>query len=121
VGALTAEHARGRALVQELANATDANQERNSGRNGATISALRGIAALYPNHIWKENYLILPMTNKVLSLDEQHLLYSEFDKVDERIGLNHYRRLEELAEHFEVITLTVKGEIEPKAFGPSPS
>jgi hemerythrin-like domain-containing protein len=72
-------------------------------------------------HDIKEDYLLFPMTNKVLSLDEQQLLSSEFEKVEERIGLNHYRRLEELAEHLAEITSTVNGEIEPHASGSSPS
>ena len=79
VGALTAEHERGRALVKELADATHAQQRGEPGAKGTVISALRGIAALYPNHIWKEDYLLFPMTNKVMNSEEQRLLSGEFD------------------------------------------
>jgi len=106
VGALTAEHARGRALVKELADAVDAQQEGEPSAKETVIGALRGIAALYPNHIWKEDYLLFPMTNKVLNVEEQQLLSGEFQKVDERIGLSQYQRLEAFAEYVAEITLT---------------
>jgi hemerythrin-like domain-containing protein len=107
VGALMAEHARGRALVKELASAVDVHKEAEPSTKEAALAALRGIAALYPNHIWKEDYLLFPMTNKVLNVEEQQLLSSEFRKVDERIGLSQYQRLEAFAEHVAEITLKV--------------
>jgi hypothetical protein len=36
---------------------------------------LRDIATLYPNHIWKEDYLLFPLTDKVVSPEERHALY----------------------------------------------
>ena len=113
VGALTAEHARGRVLVKELADATDAQRRGEPGAKELITGALRGIAALYPNHIWKEDYLLFPMTNKVLDPEEQQLLFGEFEKVDERIGLDNRRRLETFADHVAEITLTVDGEVGP--------
>jgi len=77
---LTAEHARGRALVKELVDAVDAHQEGEPSAKETVIGALRGIAALYPNHIWKEDYLLFPMTNKVLNVEELQLLSGEFRK-----------------------------------------
>ena len=121
VGALTAEHARGRALVKELADATDALQSGELGAKATIIGALRGIAALYPNHIWKEDYLLFPMTNKVLNVEELQLLSGEFQKVDERIGLSQYQRLEAFAEHAATITLTVNGQVDAHASGSSGS
>ena len=110
VGALTAEHVRGRQLVTELADATDACRKGETGGKVAVISALRGIAALYPNHIWKEDYLLFPMTDKVLTSEEKLLLFGEFEKVDERIGLDQYHGLEAFAEHVAEITRTANGE-----------
>jgi hemerythrin-like domain-containing protein len=104
VGALTAEHAHGRVLVKELADATDAQQRREPGAKEMVTDALRGIAALYPNHIWKEDYLLFPMTNKVLNREEQQLLSGEFEKVDERVGLSQLQRLEVFADNVAEIT-----------------
>ena len=104
VGVLISEHTRGRALVKELADAAEAYQRGDSGGREAVVKGLRGIMALYPNHIWKEDYLLFPLTNKVLNPEEQQHLYMEFEKVEERIGRDTHHRLEEFAEHLERIT-----------------
>jgi hemerythrin-like domain-containing protein len=104
VGVLIAEHTRGRALVKELADAADVYQKGDLGGKEALVKGLRGIVALYPNHIWKEDYLLFPLTNKVLSPEEQQNLYKEFEKVEERIGRDTHHRLEEFAEHLAQAT-----------------
>jgi hemerythrin-like domain-containing protein len=98
------EHTRGRALVKELADAADVYQKGDLGGKEALVKGLRGIVALYPNHIWKEDYLLFPLTNKVLSPEEQQNLYKEFEKVEERIGRDTHHRLEEFAEHLAQAT-----------------
>ncbi len=120
VGALMAEHARGRALVKELAEAADAHHKGDLGGNERAIGALRSIAAPYPNHIWKEDYLLFPMTDKVLSTEEQQLLSGEFEKVEESIGLDQHQRLEAFAEHLAEITSTDDGELDAHTSVSSP-
>ena len=44
---------------------------RRSRAREALLTSLRGITTLYPNHIWKEDYLLFPMSNKVLSQEDQ--------------------------------------------------
>ena len=63
-----------------------------------------GIAALYPNHIWKEDYLLFPMTEKVLSMEEQQSLYEQFKLVEERVGRDVHHRLEQFAEGLSAST-----------------
>jgi hemerythrin-like domain-containing protein len=98
VGALMAEHARGRALVKELADAAEAHQSGDPAAKEAVVKSLRGIATLYPNHIWKEDYLLFPLTNKVVSPEEQQALYQQFEQVEERVGRDVHHRLEQFAE-----------------------
>ncbi|UJS20981.1 MAG: hemerythrin domain-containing protein [Candidatus Brocadia sp.] len=98
IGALTAEHARGRTLVQELSNAADAYQSGDRNAENMLVKSLREIITLYPNHIWKEDYLLFPLTNKVLSLEEQQALYRQFEQVWERVGRDVHHRLEQFAE-----------------------
>jgi hemerythrin-like domain-containing protein len=88
IGGLISEHARGRVLVQGLEEAAAAIQENESdvSARDRLIANLRGIADLYPGHIWREDYMLFPMTNKILSIEEQKSLYAAFQKVDERIG-----------------------------------
>ena len=94
IGALTAEHTRGRTLVKELTDATDVYQSGDPVAKKTVVKSLREIAAMYPNHIWKEDYLLFPLTNKVLSLAEQQALYRQF----ERVGRDVHHRLEQFAE-----------------------
>jgi hemerythrin-like domain-containing protein len=104
VGVLTMEHGKGRMLVQGLADAAEAYQKGGPGGKQAVIQALRGIAELYPNHIWKEDYLLFPLTNKVLSSEEQQALYQQFEQVEERVGRDVHHRLEHFAEELSVST-----------------
>ena len=98
VGALTHEHQQGRVLVTGLAEAAEAYAQGDTAAIEALVSNLRGIAELYPNHIWKEDYLLFPMTNKVLSPDDQKDLREKFEAVEDAIGRDVHQRFEQLAE-----------------------
>ena len=106
VGALTAEHTRGRVLVKELAETAQACQSGDPAAKEAVLKSLRGIATLYPNHIWKEDYLLFPLTNKVLSVEEQQSLCQQFEQVEERVGRDVHQRLERFAEDLSESTQT---------------
>ena len=98
VDALMREHVMGRALVKGLAEAAEAWQEGDPSARENLIKNLRGITELYPNHIWKEDYLLFPMSNKVLSAEDQQNLAQEFNRVEEVIGREVHQRLELLSE-----------------------
>ncbi len=98
VEALMHEHVMGRALVQGLAEAAELWQKGDLSAAENLIKNLRGIAALYPNHIWKEDYLLFPMSNKVLSAEDQQQLALKFDGVEEAVGREVHQRLEQLSE-----------------------
>lgn len=104
VGALTAEHTRGRVLVKELAEAAEACRSGDPTAKGAVVKSLRGIAVLYTNHIWKEDYLLFPLTEKVLNMAEQQRMYQQFEQVEERVGRDVHRRLEQFAEGLSAST-----------------
>lgn len=104
VEALIREHGVGRTLVKGLAEAADAHQRGDVSAKEALIKNLRGIWELYPNHIWKEDYLLFPMSNKVLSPEDQQSLYQEFEHVEEAVGRDVHQRLEQLSEQLAQIT-----------------
>lgn len=95
IGGLISEHSRGRVLVKgmEEACATMQVNETDVSARNLLIANLRGIADLYPGHIWREDYLLFPMTCKILSIEEQESLYAAFQKVDARIGSQVIERL----------------------------
>lgn len=100
LGALIAEHQKGRALVSELAEATKAYRGNPLVRE-SLVKSLGGLTELYPNHIWKEEYLAFPMADKILSLDEQRDLYEKFEMVEKEIGLDVHQRFEQFAVELE--------------------
>jgi hemerythrin-like domain-containing protein len=95
LGALKHEHIAGKALVTELAKAVTDSRTGVDVPTEALVACLQGLVALYPTHIWKEDYLLFPMTGKVLSEEEQAGLLVEFDAADEQIGIARYHRFEE--------------------------
>jgi hemerythrin-like domain-containing protein len=103
VDALMREHAMGRALVKGLAEAAEAWQIGDASARENLIKNLRGVTELYPNHIWKEDYLLFPMSNKVLSAEDQQKLALEFEQVEEAVGRELHQRLEQLSEQLAQI------------------
>jgi len=101
LGILIAEHQKGRALVSQLAEATEAYTKASPLAKDSLVKSLRGITDLYPNHIWKEEYLAFPMADKILSSEEQRELYEKFEVVEKEIGLDVHRRFERFAEELE--------------------
>jgi hemerythrin-like domain-containing protein len=97
LGILIHEHQNGRKLVAELAGAVEAYEKGNSKENGPLCASMRGLVNLYPNHIWKEDYLLFPMTDKILNKAEQLELMEKFEVVEKEIGLEVHRRFEKLA------------------------
>jgi hemerythrin-like domain-containing protein len=105
LGALMAEHQKGRALVSQLAEATEAYTKAGPLAKESLVKSLRGITDLYPNHIWKEEYLAFPMADKILSSEEQRDLSEKFELVEKEIGLDVHQRFEQFAEELESKTL----------------
>lgn len=66
------------------------------------VTTLRGIVKLYPNHIWKENYLLFPLTDKILNQNEQRESLEKFEMVEESAGLDIHQRFAPLAEGLAV-------------------
>ncbi|MFZ2095500.1 MAG: hemerythrin domain-containing protein [Anaerolineales bacterium] len=101
IGVLVHDHQTGRTLVTGLAEAAEGFQKGDPTARDALMKNIRGITDLYPGHIWREDYLAFPMSNKVLNADDQKSLSEEFEKVDEIIGRDVYQRLIHLADDLE--------------------
>jgi hemerythrin-like domain-containing protein len=101
LGILIAEHQKGRDLVKQLAEATDSYAMGNASAREALLKSLRSLTELYPNHIWKEEYLAFPMADKILSSEEQRDLSEKFEMVEKEIGLDVHQRFEKFAEVIE--------------------
>jgi hemerythrin-like domain-containing protein len=46
------------------------------------------LVALYPSHIWKEDYLLFPLADKVLTSEDQQELLDKFEAVEREFGVD---------------------------------
>ena len=98
LGALMGEHTRGRFLVTNLAEGTEMLAAGDESGFEKIKKGLSGIITLYPNHIWKEDFLLFPMTHKVMSTDAMKDMLQPFMDVDERIGKAALKQYRDFAE-----------------------
>lgn len=101
IGALTHEHQTAGKLTADLDAAVQAYLKSPHETVEFLVRTLRGFVDLYPGHIWKENYLLFPMTDKILDEREQQELVENFEIVERKIGPEVHQRFEQLAEKLE--------------------
>jgi hemerythrin-like domain-containing protein len=97
IGALMHEHVNGRQLVRIIADNIEPYQAGESAARTEILDALQGIYKLYPNHIWKEDFLVFPMTHKVLGKVDLETLSAKFVEVDREFGKEARLRFEHFA------------------------
>jgi len=100
IGALKGEHIRGRSFVGLLAEGTELLKKCNPNGWESVRKGLEGIATLYPNHIWKEDFLLFPMTEKVMNAKELSKLGEKFNRFDHEWGAEKIRSYELFAVDF---------------------
>ncbi len=98
IAILVHEHEKGRSLVKQLSESGAAYAKSGETAKSVLIKSLQGLVELYPNHIWKEEYLLFPMTNKVLNDKDQKELSDQFEAVEKEIGRDVHKRFEKIAE-----------------------
>ena len=97
LSALKGEHAKSRQLLDNL-NSAAANYIADAEKGRLTlIQVLQSLVALYPAHIWKEDYLLFPMADKILGEADQELLLGQFEMAEEGLGTNAHETFEKLA------------------------
>ncbi|MDG7007545.1 MAG: hemerythrin domain-containing protein [Nitrososphaerota archaeon] len=101
VGALRLEHQQGRSLMNRMNAATKRHSEGDV-EGAKVISEVLGSAAeLYAGHIWREEYLLFPMSEKVLSVQDREALAKDFHGVQERFSSRFLERYASLVEKLE--------------------
>ena len=83
LGVMLAEHEEGRALVRGMAEANDRE----------IAKAVRGYVALLRAHIDKENSVLFPLAEQLLSEEEQRALAHAFEEVEQAQGPDLHERL----------------------------
>jgi hemerythrin-like domain-containing protein len=79
---LIREHEAGRKCLKELSKGIEIYDGKSYDAKKRIIKNLRILAGFYPNHIWKENHLLFPAADKVLSREEQKQIYIKFENAE---------------------------------------
>ncbi|MDT8068123.1 MAG: hemerythrin domain-containing protein [Terriglobia bacterium] len=99
IAVLKSEHGKILRLVNELSESTAAYlADGHSGRSNLK-EALHNLMSFFPEHIWKEDYLLFPMAEKVLSPSDQEILLRQFALAELDLGGRINEEFEALAEN----------------------
>ena len=98
LSALKGEHAKSRQLMDHLNSAAAAYIADSEKGRLTLIQVLQSLVALYPAHIWKEDYLLFPMADKILSDADLELLLRQFETAEKGLGTDTHDTFERLAD-----------------------
>jgi hemerythrin-like domain-containing protein len=94
IGAMLAEHEQGRALVRRMAGSLDAGAD--------FAAAVRSYVALLTQHISKEDSVLFPLADRLLSLDVRQEMVKTFEEIEENVvGHGRHEQLHALLERLE--------------------
>jgi len=99
VAAMLQEHEGGRERVRRLEAALDAAAAGDSDAVARAAENLSAYAALLRSHIAKENNVLFPLADRLMSADDQRELEEAFERVEaEETGPGEHERLAAIAE-----------------------
>ena len=101
LGVMLFEHDEGRAYVGAIADAVDAYESGDEAAARTIASNGRGYVGLLRDHIVKEERVLFPMADQVLSADDQRSLAESFERIETDVmgpGVHerYHRMLDEL-------------------------
>ena len=104
IGVLHSEHEQGRILVSALNDAIQKSQHGNAAANATVGSHIKSMIGFYTDHIWKEDYLLFPMSKKVLTESDQTEFQQGFAKIDVKMGEEFQSKYRHVVERLEKIS-----------------
>lgn len=94
IAVINYENQKRKTLIDQLSSAVRAYITSDGAVNGTLIDTLTALAEFFPDHIWKEDYLLLPMAEKVLSEEDKRSLADSFHLIDSMKGTEAQRAVE---------------------------
>ena len=91
LASLAAEHSKAQGLSRELLENASTYSSSGGARKNLLVCSLRDLVTLYRQHLRKEDDLLLPLADEVLSRAEQDTLYRAFGHVAAPVGLDRAR------------------------------
>lgn len=102
IGVMLLEHEEGRDYVRGMAAAVEQYAAGDKGAGAAIAENARGYVGLLRDHILKEDTILYPMADNVLSESDQEALVAKFDKLEtEVIGEGVHERYHQLLDDLE--------------------
>lgn len=101
VGTLRLEHQQGRNVVKALNSAVERHKEGDAKAASAISAILKDATELYTDHIWREDYLLFPMSEKVLLDTDRETLVKDFSGVQTKFGSAFHEKYERLVNELE--------------------
>lgn len=92
-------------LIEQLTMAVNIYSKADGAVIGTLVETLRSLAAIYRDHLWKEDYLLLPMANKILSETDQQLLAETFQSMGGEAVEDAQRSMRELSAAIKACSL----------------
>jgi len=88
------ENRKRRILVDQLSSAVRAHITSGEAAKGMLIETLDALAEFFRSHIWKKDYLLLPMAERVLSEEDKISLAELFHVIDSMKGAEAQKAVE---------------------------
>jgi hemerythrin-like domain-containing protein len=85
IGVMLHEHTIGREYIKEISSSTEKFKAGNSDSMQLIANSLSGYTNLLQNHIQKEENVLFPMAEKVLSIQKQNEVFEQFEKIEEEV------------------------------------
>ncbi|MCL4459421.1 MAG: hemerythrin domain-containing protein [Chloroflexi bacterium] len=102
IGVMLLEHDEGRRFVRSLAEGVERYARGDKTARGAIIDNARGYAKLLNAHIYKEDNVLYPMADRMLSAEEVRELLEKYEEIErERIGEGKHHEYLHLIEELE--------------------
>ena len=107
IGVMLAEHQQGRGYIRGMVEALERNKKGGPKSLADYAENARNYIALLTQHIKKEDQVLFPMGEKVLSKQIQEGLLEGFEKIEvERIGEGTHEKFHELLHHLREVYLS---------------
>jgi len=102
IAVMLLEHDQGREFRRGLADAAERLKSGDASAAHAVIENARNYSALLSQHIQKENNILYPMANQILSEEDQQNLQREFERVEnDVVGKGVHEKYHHLVEELE--------------------
>ncbi|MCR4338775.1 MAG: hemerythrin domain-containing protein [Gemmatimonadaceae bacterium] len=96
------EHVEARALTRAMREAARQLQGGEAGARGSLVSSVNRYVALLRDHIVREDEMLFPMADEMLSAEQQRSVLRDFERVErEDVGAGAHQRFHALAEKLE--------------------